>query len=457
MPIQRPVNLRITDSTTTVLLTSSTQVRVSYTPYAYAPSITSVPSARGGALTSAYEQAVTETFELGIAGDVAVLRSVYTGLRTLLAQAAQYQQDRTAVDRVYVQIELDTGDWWQSEILAGSITVSNQLFGGEWRCEQFFTLTVTWLRRPWWEEDTLTTLTISSSTTTTPGSSAVVENTTDTSSGNWLEIASTQITGDLPSPAQIEITSDDAGSNLADFRIGHNVYRSPGSVTLTLEGEDSTKSGTSSTVADADASDGEVETWTYAAAYDNVIATWTISSAQLAAANGAYVRVFAIGSFPGDQELQVEWTDGIQSYGGTDYVVGTAGVAVLDLGVLRMPPYNAGLSGLGSIDLRVNVRISQSGFTTLDCLQLLPLDGWLALKQTGFGVAQSQTLVYDPYDRYVYSGASKRRNYNAEGSIMLEPDRTQRLRFLFNDQLNDVKADRSITVAVKARQRRSML
>jgi hypothetical protein len=88
---------------------------------------------------------------------------------------------------------------------------------------------------------------------------------------------------------------------------------------------------------------------------------------------------------------------------------------------------------------------------------LLPLDGWLALKQTGFGVAQSQTLVYDPYDRYVYSGTSKRRNYNAEGSIMLEPDRTQRLRFLFNDQLNDVKADRSITVAVKARQRRSML
>jgi hypothetical protein len=136
---------------------------------------------------------------------------------------------------------------------------------------------------------------------------------------------------------------------------------------------------------------------------------------------------------------------------------------IQDLGVLQLPPWLRGETGLYPVDLILYARREGgSGSFSLDFIQLTPLDSYRVLTPRGYGAAYGVTVVDDSIMNSLYTmgwdSSYKTGHYMHRGEpIMLWPARDQRLYILGTSDVSGSAVERTYSVRVYYRPRRLTL
>lgn len=263
---------------------------------------------------------------------------------------------------------------------------------------------------------------------------------------NYVDIASSSITGVLPTPVRLRLTNSyNVAADLETVWIGQNWRSSPLSMVYYLETEDS---ATGSNTANAGASSGQYRIYDVTTT-ETALTTWSLSSAQMTASKGAYFRLIAK-FFDGTDITKVEyrirllygtdilWDSGIFSfddtYEATDRVM-------REFCTMQLPPYFTESQTPPAITLQLSA-VSTTGSTEtikLDYIEMLPLDGWRKLVSTS-GVAYESILVDDGIDNMSYQLVASQivNDIYAEGvPVMLVPGKDTRLYFMMHSITDD--------------------
>ena len=398
--------ISLTYGSTTVDLTSTTILTLAH-PFG-TPSVISSEVEVGRDkqnLSIAGYANVTESLDLLITGaSVSALVTTIRSIESMLDKARQ--SARTWQDvRVYLEIEHE-GDGsvaWRSEVLAGQLSYKEALDQLS-RLKVEARLAIT--RRPFFE-GARTALELSTAADTTPSTSERTLHITDTSvvgERNYINIAAAQVTGNLPTPIELQIRNAEAAAKTwTAYYIGNFVHMTPASVTPIFIGTDSLV-------------DGASYTWT-GTDTEQPTHRWEVTSAQLAYYAGQYVRMIAriTSSNAVYARAVVEYyvaaaPPGVPIYkAGRQVFIGDSGT--YDLGVVPLPPGGASASWSG-VAIAIYGQYTGGSTLTIDHIQLMPAgDGkFRKIKQSGFTVANTTAMVDDgpeglTYLRTVSTGA----------------------------------------------------
>lgn len=420
------MNLRLTDGTTTVVLSGTSPV-LGATYFPQTPEIDEQQE-------SGWRTTVTETAEISLSGTATNIRATQTAIERLL-EHARVRQRTEAGPKVFVEYEAVTGDpYYRSEVLTGRLMWSQN--PGLRRLSDAtpkVMFSVMWTRR-WFWEGAETQLALTASGTGTATTSAVtVYNNDDASASatNWIGIASTQVAGTLPAPLKIEIKQADVTTRAwRDIYLANDVWADPTGLDPFLLGSEATGGATVS--------------WTGAVAHTTDRWVWDLSAGKLTDFAGRWWRILVApsGNFTGNVYLKA-W---IKAHDGGVYdaiwegdEVWTANDNVIyDLGSAPIPPggYDA---ALGNVALVVTVRASETGSGAIDFVQVTP-QGWgqyRTVRIPAFQRAQNDLLVDDGIEELCYvvdvASGTRFRQARPEGQpLQVWPNRTQRLRLLMS-------------------------
>lgn len=283
---------------------------------------------------------------------------------------------------------------------------------------------------------------------------------------NYVEIDSANLDGDLDASARIEVTNSDAGDSLQTLWIGQNTTSTPASFPHQLEIGDS---DTGSDVSDASSSNGVKRTYSIGTSEAKVTG-WTLPSSMLSAADGGYFKVFLRspnGTNLTNVKLRLKliyssnaiWEGEQIEY---DDTYATIARLIRAVDTVQLPPYNPEGNTPTDIELHLFGE-STSGASVdvdIDCLMLMPLDGFRRLRSVG-GAAQNDLMVDDGvYDiPYVQTSSQIVRDISTVGDpIMLDPNEDNRIYFLQHSvTANTADYDRSASVQVYYRARKASL
>lgn len=387
-------------------------------------------------------------------------------IETAFRMAREYQQTGTG-DQVFVNFAPGSdSDAWRSEILDGKLVHNRELLGYEWANSQE-DATLAWTRRDYWDGP-LTALTVSNTAGSTDGWLAIY-NHTDSDAGheNWVQIASTDIDGNMPGPAFISIDNTYATQKLYSAWIGQN-WTSATDFEHILEGESSTAGSTNGT--DSDCSGGAYSSATITANTWTDLFTWTLSDTDvLAPAKGSWFKVLA--AFTGTVPVSARFRLKFSYQAATIYQTGitnldsSRALATREIATVRIPPWLPGDSGLAAIELTLQGWAVAATQVDLDFLQLTPLDGYRFLDCVGYGADQNYCFVDDAIEKKTYLTAQASPDDTRVGllngygqRIHLYPGKTNRLYFLLHSNVADTaEADRTAGVKVAYRPRRRTL
>jgi len=448
--------LRITDGTITVTFTSGNMFLSSYIPQI----------SRDGS-------PVEEFAVVGFTGGLTTARANVQIINRLFVEAANWQRNKSG-KKVYVEFDPDTsGAAYRSLLYGGAVEMTDDLLGNQWGSGTL-ELNVGWLRQPFWE-GALMQIPLTSFSSTSTTDFAAINNRNDASGGNWANISSSDVIGDLPAPLKIQMVNSTTDSNQADeIYIWHNVYSNPFSFAHFLEGESSSDAA-SSTSATANA--GAYGTFSWATTDETRLGRWTFPSSDLADAAGGRFGVLARwpAAFPYTDcwlrlTLKTIATESNLWEGNLSLIAPTTDIQQKELTLLdtlRLPPYLEGQTALRSVALILyGSRSSTNNDIDLDYLQLSPISGdsgWKHFVSVGRGVAAGESFVHDgteqPNQNYRQDTNSK---WIAEftgsgGPILLIPNTNQRLIFNTADYLGAAKITQNWSVKLWYRPRRSSL
>lgn len=283
---------------------------------------------------------------------------------------------------------------------------------------------------------------------------------------NYVHIAAAAIAGDLPAPTRIEITNDNAAPAIETIWIGQNVLGSPDEWPHILEAEDS---DTGSNSADATCSSGKKRSYTITTTEAKVTG-WTIESATLTSAFGGYFKVlarFAAGTNVTDVKWRIKILySGTVIWEGPQILFSDTYTAIArlirEIDTVQLPPFIPENSA--SVDLTFELwGQSNSGGSEavdLDCLVLLPLDGFRRLRSKD-GIVQTSIAKDDAVTRTYFQETANGqvRDISVAGEpIMLRPNEMNRLYILLHTMTaNTAEYNRTISVKVYYRPRRVTL
>ena len=208
--------------------------------------------------------------------------------------------------------------------------------------------------------------------------------------GNWAEISSSDVTGDLPAPAKITLTNiNDTANAWDELWIGHT--HTALSFGNTLQGEDSTSS---TSVADTSCSGNLRGDYDLADTAEHDMFTWAQNATQITAGKGGLYRVLArfagdtsVGTPPVPEDIvNVKFRlkllniwEGEQ----VNYLSAGDNRIVRDLGVIQIPPWPLPGGGDTSTEVMSGMyfaiagqAISATRLVSLDYVVLLPLDSF---------------------------------------------------------------------------------
>lgn len=285
---------------------------------------------------------------------------------------------------------------------------------------------------------------------------------------NYVHIDSAAILGAIPTACRILLTNSDAGADLQTVWMGNNYLSEPDDFAHILEAEDS---DTGSNTANAGASSGQYRTYTIGTTEAKVTG-WTIPSETLEVANSAYFKVIARffdGTNLTDMKLRLRvyyGTNILYNGGQVEYDDTYAGISRLwrEIDTVQLPPYSLDGTSITPTDLSLQLwGISTTGGNVtpkLDCLMLLPVNGYRKLRSAG-GVAQNSILIDDGVLGVHYQSVSSEyvRDVTAEGApIMLWPGIDNRIYFIqHSETANTADRDRTMSVRIYYRERRVTL
>lgn len=463
---------------------TSGTVSLAATPYAWMS---------GGGMTADRKAAtVGETLEMRLkdTSGSANLDELHTLNRLL--QQAEDAQNNTAIKPVYLTWQINgSADVWRSEIKTGRAEPrSDALNYGYWNANTMFA-PVYLERFNYWEGPEAQIALTNENGTATTNALTVYNNadgsgTSPTKAVNYVAIAGTSVTGDLPAAYRMEMVNGH-GSALYDVMVGHQYISTSGfPVLYEAEAINYTEAAGTATTAGTSYSGGTALSGTIPVS-DPVTGTsqidllgWTLGTAAVSAANAGmfhavlryvpgypasttYLRLLllamptgATGTNEGQVLSQTSWT----------LPTANAYISNSDLGVVRIPPNLGGQTGLGSLVFVVGAMQTGSSPTltqTFDCLYLVPADGWRRFYSLySVGVENNQRLVDDTINGITYrdagDGTGKTPYPMPSGEIWLQPGKAQRLYFLVGGAGNyESYITRTLAVKLYYRPRRLTL
>lgn len=343
-------------------------------------------------------------------------------------------------EKLYIELQPD-GDStrWRSEILEAVPVPSREVLT-LWANKEI-SGAIEIVREPFfWGNRTAVSLSNRYNAGTT--SQIRIDNRQDSTHDCFVEIAGSQIDGELPTPAEIYLQQDDTtggtGRNYGRFYIGVNAFADPTSFEPVLEAEDMTGVA-DSTTASTSMSGGVYSTVTVGSAFSKVYPKWTVPAAWADAFRGRYVKLLV--KFLGKtsnwvvQPVVYEY-NGLQELfvGRPRQIVNSNGL--VDLGLVPIPPspYASDMASqqLGLI-LYHDGSNGASSYIQMDYLFLMPTDSGRTILQRGMFIPDGDYMLFDEIEGVFVSNESglKHPIYTPQGpGTMLFPGRDQRVYIL---------------------------
>lgn len=422
-----PIDLRLSDGTTTVQLTSTSALYpalLEYAPQTSDLDIRSIISeADGYEQPNAYWREVREQARIAYTpSDMASARAALVTLNQLFEQARQRQGRVGAA--VYVKFRPDTSDTlYRSEVFSGKAWIDDL---------RLPYITVEWTRRYYWETDSETQLNLYNTIQTTPANTITLRNCfyAANSYSNVAKIAAAQIGGDMPAAARLQLTNLSVATG-QDYYVGQ-MLEGASAMAFTIEAEDGTRYMSSTETTSASYSGGKYVTMNNGTSAEGKVWDGNITAAMLTAAQGYTFRIqmFAIaGASAGDVRARVKITeDGLHTlYENQQYVTLPGQAGIVDFGKVQLPPRAANTGTPYPLKLELYLWRTGGGSIAVDFFQLTPISSYRILKSNGYPLTQNYTLHDNPTDKLVYTntGSQILYNYTPSGSpaIMLTPNR----------------------------------
>mgnify|MGYP000939420027 CR=1 FL=1 len=422
----------LTDGTTTVTLDESNGFIV--TGFVLdAPEVTTREVAQenvdGAELPGVAYRNVTRTLDLLLKGaSTSALQTLARSIDALLVSA--HRRQRTGKGpRVYVQIQLDSeASTWRSEILTGRLRMSDealqQWIGKKVEAQLFITT------RFYWEgPETELQLSANGQSAATGGRSV------DNASNNWVQIASSQVGGVLPTPVKLTLTNNSGGSvTYRNLFLAVNAFSDAANFSHTIAG-------------------GAYSSYSFT----NTGSTqWTLASSLLQDTQGRWFRLLVRFSGWSGTDIYIKPTlrDGsglVPLWEGDEVKLGTSGTYFVDLGALPLP-VGGYQTAWGQMVLFWSVRATGSATIQVDRIQLTPLDSYRWLVQRGLAIANGGAITDDNIEGITHAGGSP--IYSPKtGPLFVFPGVLQRI-YVLQDTGSASATGTSFSVRAYIRERR---
>lgn len=438
-------SLSITDGTTTISLSGSGCILTGYSP--------SAPQydADGNA------PSVTETIQILITeSSVAAVQAKVNSINRLLRNARRARKGER--DRAYLQLQTgaDVASW-RSEIVSGRLELGADAWTNLYQQQLDAALIVT--RVPYWEgaEAEIELSAKSFVGVGVTGGVTVKNYDSSVSYGNWVQIESDQIGGDLPAAVRLQLANATGSSRTWSVYAAVNSQSDPDGFTHVIEAEDRLSGGT--VTADAAASDGNKLDFTISDSTQSF--SFTLSATFLQDTQGRPFRVLlsvlaASGSPVGTVRMELRHPSTSATMWVGDDVPMLDGAGIVDLGVLPLPPgrYSDAYGAL-----RLVLVFEGTGTWSLDYLQLMPTDALTKLESI-VAVANGATVVANSVEDRAYliaSGAEYPYIVQSGGRLYLDPGVQQRILFMATSSEAGPAIADTMTVRVWAAPRRSSI
>lgn len=454
--------LLITDGTTTLQFNNISYLVSEYTPQPPQMRYSAQDGVRdGGEIGTAYYQNVTETIEAAVLGSTTV--EVQTNLMAIerLLHAARLRQVSRIGARTYIQYQLENDvNPFRSEILTGRVEIvkgGTAIWGNK-----HLPVRIHFTRRYYWEMAYTDVVVLTSKSQPSPAiTGRSIHNHTDGTHGNYVDIASNQIAGVLPTPAKIILTNN-FGSDL-DYRRFHlatNANSDPANMSHFLEGEDCNgpvdqSSPVSSAATNSDTGYGSLTIGTTPAYFQ-----WTLPASLLQDTQGRWFRLLARfhGYSGSNVKIKASIMDNfgiIPLFDGDEVALPNSSQALNDIGVLPFPPGGYD-SAVGDHVLQLSVQSSSAGTANLDYVQLTPTESYRYIKMRTGPVVNGDSIVDDGTEEQTYQDESGDHLYLAAPRgepLMLFPGKTQRI-YILHDEGSGSNVNATTNVIVHYRPRR---
>lgn len=435
----------ITDGTTTITFTAANGYQVEeYDPR--------TPEAENGDVES-----IAETLQIYITGSSgSQVQTRQAALERLLLGVRNRAKSGVG-PRVFLQLQLDSdASTWRSELFAYALPPREQALR-LWP-NNVVSLELSILRAPWWEGALAQLpLTNSSASNNTSGLTIYNHDDSGTNHDNYVQIAAADVGGSLPAPVKVELTNNTGGSlNYKWIWLANNAFSDPANFPHILEGE-AFVAGGGSTGSNADSSNGSYAT--IAVTGENY-QQWTLSASLLAKARGydfhLMARFRSVNNTVYIRPSILESTGASTLWRGSEVQVGTLSDAIVDLGVIPLPPGGYS-SAYGAQRLQLYYRTASTVTVQVDFLAFFPASTFRRLALIPPQVNGAQITDDQPEGRayVVSSGAETAAVVTAGVPLLVWPNTLQRVYVLHG--FNDLSAaiDKTLSVKMWYRPRRA--
>lgn len=400
------------------------------------------------------ESMVTDSFDLMVTGTTeADLESKIRAVELALSYARDHQHGPDGVWLLFSP-HSDVLTAWQSRV-SGGVVLHDSKLARRWK-ETKAKVEVVVERRGYWETVEPVTLTIDNSGGDA-GLTAAIKNHEDSGTGDdfYIEIASDQVIGVLPTPAIIEFknTVNDART-VENLLIGHfaasEPHDPPTASGLILEG-----AGT----ADANCSGGAYAGLSWSDENESQAANWSLATIDFRQRYYKFVARFQSVFVYTDLWLKVKLLSGTDILAETRWALMSASKSLQVIGTIQIPPFRHGnYIDIGSLTVGLyEKRAGGSGTANLDFLAMMPQDSWRKFGAIS-GLAYNETLIDNPVTETLVTAAGaafKVTHMLDEGNpVMLQPGVKNVLYFLHDCDDGSAAIARTATVAVKCHPRR---
>jgi hypothetical protein len=300
------------------------------------------------------------------------------------------------------------------------------------------------VREPFfWGSRTQLALTNGSATNTTNWIS--IDNRQDTTRDAYVDVSSSSIDGELPTPVEIQLRNDDLSGRLYErFYIGVNAKSDPTNTLPVFEGED-IAGASITTPTFADSSGGQYASISVTGGNNKVYPRWSIPQAMADAFAGNFVRVLMkILVLNEDWVIKAQVLDtynlvNLYEEQPRTIIDNFDDGEIIDLGVIPIPPV-AYTSDLAAQTLRLEMYhtggVSDVGQIDIDYVFLMPTDAGRTIIQRGMQIPSTNEMIFDDIERVWVSNEGGYRHpiYSPRGpGVMVFPGFDNRI-FILHDR-----------------------
>ena len=428
----------------------------------------------GGKRTLTTRRNVTESCQVlvkapdGAASDIANTKHT---IQSWLTKAEHVNEVPSSASRVYVEYAPDglSSCSYRSELLGGKVNVNDDSLDTRWTVNRAVELDIAWTRRYYWEGDAQT-LTLFNTGCTATTATVRNQNPLDYEGtagcyNNWVQIAGSHINGEIPTPAHIKITNTSGTMSNPHYYLFYGSGERMIDFPTTLEAEDvdgwilgnatdysnACSSGGYYSYKDLDANTASFQQYGY----------WSLPSASMDKFAGHYYNIMAATQTEpkaGSAFIDMQLTDttGVYEFG-TSQGVKITEQDIQTFGTIQIPPIIQHDYSLGENRLYIRYKnfATSACDLNLDCLYVMPTDGYKYLKLKGL-TQNGYFIIDDGMNEVVYdhSGGYALPRVSWKGRpIMLVPDEDGRLYFIMRDS-TDYDPFRTHSITVQYRPRR---